>query len=120
MYGISGACIAGVPLALLLAIQSYNNASLNRQLNRCRELERSGLYLNVWVLNKDISAGEKIKKSDIEKQKKWVSEKDDISTADMSQISGKRAKESLKKGTVLEIEMFYQKNIKKHKDRKSE
>lgn len=117
LFGISGACIAGVPLALMLMIQSFRTASLDRQLNHYRELEEQGLYLNVWMLKKDINSGEKVKRADLEKHRQWVSEEDSIKIADISQISGKAAVKALKKGTMIETEMFYPKTKKKLKNK---
>lgn len=112
LYGISGACIAGVPLALMFMHVCSSNESLNQQINYYKKLEENGLYLNVWMLKKDITAGEKVKRADLKKKKIWVSEKDSIGIiADISQISESKAKKALKKGTFIKRQMFYEDSL---------
>lgn len=111
LYGTIGACIAGVPLALMLIYQSFSNAALNQQIDSYKKLEEHSLYLSVWSLNKDIAEGEKVKRADLEKKKLWVSEKDNTDIlANIHQITGRKAKKALKKGTVLEKKLLYGKN----------
>lgn len=115
MYGMIGACIAGIPLALLLISQSCSCEELKQQLLYYKKCEQQGLYLYVWTLNKDIAAGKKVTRADLEKKKEWVSESDDIDTAmDIQQITGKKTKAALKKGTVMQADLLYFK--KKQKD----
>jgi len=109
-----GACIAGIPLALLLLFQSSVNAGLKQQILNYKICEQQGLYLYAWTLNKDIAAGKKVTRADLEKKKVWVSESDHIDTAiDIQQITGKKAKTALKKGTVVQTDLFYRKKKQK-------
>lgn len=108
LYAAIGACIAAVPLALMLIYQSFSNAALNQQIDSYKKLEEHSLYLSVWRLNKDIAEGEKVERADLEKKKIWVSEKDNIDIlANIHQIAGRKAKKALKKGTVLEKKLLY-------------
>ncbi len=103
-----GAGIAGVPLALMLMYQSFSNAALNQQIDSYKKLEEHALYLKVWVLNKDIASGKKVKRADLKQKKIWVSEKDNIEISeDIHQIAGKKVKKALKKGTILEKNLLY-------------
>lgn len=110
-----GACIAGIPLALLLLSQYCSNGALKQQILQYEKLEEQGIYLSVWTLNKDISARKKVARADLEKNKVWVSESEHIDTAiDIQQIIGKKTKIALKKGTVIQADLFY--NKKEHKN----
>lgn len=108
-----GACIVGVPLALLLISQSCANVRLKRQMIQYKKCEEQCLYLNVWILKKDISAGEKITRANLEMEKVWISELDykEIIT-DIHQIKGKKAKIALKKGTVINDHLIDKKESK--------
>lgn len=107
LYGISGACIAGIPLALLLIYQSCRNVTLNKQISAYRLQEEQSVYLRVWTLRKDISAGERITGSDLEKKKIWVPETENMQiVTDIRKIMGKKAKTAIKKGTVLQKELI--------------
>lgn len=110
-----GACIAGVPFALLLISQSRSHAELKQQILCYKKCEQQGLYLYVWTLNKDIAAGKKVTRADLEKKKKWVSESDPIDTSmDIQKIAGKKAKTDLKKGMVVQADLFYRKKQQKN------
>ena len=78
LYGITGACIVGIPLTFLLLFQCWRNAGLKQQINSYKELEKENLYMTVWVLKEDIAAGDKITRSDLEKEEKWIPKTCDI------------------------------------------
>lgn len=110
-----GACIAGIPLALLLISLSCSHAELKRQMLCYKKSEQEGLYLYVWTLNKDLAAGKKVTGEDLEKKKVWVSESDHIdASVDIQKITGKRAKTDLKKGIVVQADLFYHKKQQKN------
>ena len=118
LYGMTGACIAGLPLVFVLIFFIGANMRLEQQVLSYKEWERQGLYLNVWTLKEDIVAGEKITRAHLEKKKTWVfdSEISDL-TMEIHQIAGYKAKTILKKGTVIKSESIYH---KKHKNNKKE
>lgn len=118
LYGMTGACIAGLPLVFVLIFLIGTNMRLEQQVLSYKEWERQGLYLNVWTLKEDIVAGEKITRAHLEKKKTWVfdSEISDL-TMEIHQIAGYKAKTILKKGTVIKSESIYH---KKHKNNKKE
>lgn len=102
LYGIIGACMAGIPLALLLLFQTCSNVRLKQQILDQKEWEKQGLYLYVWTLNTDRSAGEKVTRAHLEKKKIWVSESDLVDmNMDIHQIIGKKTKTDLKQGYVI-------------------
>ena len=47
LYGITGACIVGIPLTFLLLFQGWRNAGLKQQINSYKELEKENLYMTV-------------------------------------------------------------------------
>lgn len=99
--------MTGIPLVLILIYQCCNTASLNQQVNDYKIQEEQSLYLKVWVLKEDINAGEKITRSNLEKKKNWVLESDYIKKIPkLKQITGKRVKKSLKKGTIVREDLF--------------
>lgn len=107
-YAITGACIAGIPLALLLLFQSCRNVSLVQQIDSYKELEKEKLYITVWTVKKDIAAGEKIARSDLEKEQKWIPKTCNVSQMmDIKQIAGRKAKTALKKGTIMHTDLLY-------------
>ena len=115
LYAIIGAFITGVPLAILLVSQSYHQAALKQQILYYKNCEQQALYLYVWTLNKDIAAGKKITRADLEKKKVWVSESDHIDMSiDIQQITGNKAKTDLKQGTVVQSDLFYYKKKQKN------
>ena len=60
LYGAVGACIVGIPLAVLLILQICSSMALKRQVIDYKQLEKQGLYLHVWTLKQDIPAREKV------------------------------------------------------------
>ena len=110
LHGVTGACIAGVPLALVLAVLWFSSHRLCQQASQYRELEERGLYLYVWTLREDLDAGEKVKKTSLEKKKAWILESEAAdSMNDPGQITGKKAGRALKKGTVMKTGLFLDK-----------
>ena len=102
LYIMIGVCAAGIPLVFLIISQNINNAALKRQILSYKEYEKQGLYLYVWILKKDISAGEKVTRAHLEGKKIWVSESELINIKkDIHQIIGKKAKTDLKQGHVI-------------------
>lgn len=94
--------MAGIPLTLLLLCQTCSNVRLKQQILDQKEWEKQGLYLYVWTLNTDRSAGEKVTRAHLEKKKIWVSESELIDIKkDIHQIIGKKAKTDLKQGHVI-------------------
>ncbi len=119
-YGSIGGCIVTIPLVLLLVLQCSSNINLKQQIFYYKEWEKEGLYLHVWILKKDISAGNKVTRSYLEKKKIWVSESDNRNIlTDIHQITGKRAKTALKKGTLMKSDLLYQKNKQKNAKQKT-
>lgn len=117
LYIMIGVCAAGIPLVFLIISQNINNAALKRQILSYKEYEKRGLYLYVWILKKDISAGEKVTRAHLEGKKIWVSESDyNHIFIDIHQITGKTAKTELKKGTVMQSDLLNSKNKKKNAD----
>ncbi len=110
LYGIAGACIAGIPLALALVYQCCLNAGLNQQIIDYKEKEKKYLYLSVWTLKEDIDAGEKVTRASLEKRERWVPKADNVDEMlDIKQIAGCRAKIDLKKGVVMQTDLLYEK-----------
>jgi len=110
LYGITGACIVGIPLTFLLLFQCWRNAGLKQQINSYKELEKENLYMTVWVLEEDIAAGDKITRSDLEKEEKWIPKTCDIrQMADIKRIAGRKTKTALKKGTIMQADLLYDK-----------
>ena len=72
LHGMIGACITGIPLAVLLLFQIHDCTALRHQISDYQRCEQNGLYLYVWTLKQDISAGDKITKTDLEQKKAWV------------------------------------------------
>lgn len=109
LYGILGACIAGIPLAAALIYQSAHNAGLKQQVSYYQTQEDQSLYLTVWALKEDIAAGEKLTKEKLEEKNVRVSKADNInSVTDVGQITGKNAKTALAKGTIAQADLFYE------------
>ncbi len=103
LHGILGACMAGIPLALLLLYQSSSNQVFRQRLAYFEKCEEQGLYLYVWTLKEGISAGDRIAEANLEKKKVWVSEEDfPYLEINVHKITGSRAKKELEKGTVLQ------------------
>ena len=90
LYGITGACIVGIPLTFLLLFQCWRNAGLKQQINSYKELEKENLYMTVWVLKEDIAC-------DIRQM------------ADIKRIAGRKTKTALKKGTIMQADLLYDK-----------
>lgn len=110
LYGAAGACIVGIPLVVLLLLQISSNAVYRQQARDYRQLEKQGLYLRVWTLKQDKSAGEKVTRTDLEEKKQWVSESEEHNVlTDIRRIIGKKAKTALKKGTVIQSGLLYSK-----------
>ncbi len=119
-YGSIGVCIAAIPLALLLVLQCSSNVGLKQQILYYKEWEKKGMYLHVWILNKDISAENKVTRSYLEKKKIWISESDNMNIiTDIHQIIGKRTKTALKKGTLMKSDLLFQKNKQKNTKKKT-
>lgn len=115
LYIIIGVCAAGIPLGFLIVSQNIYNAALKRQILSYKEWEKQGLYLNVWTLKQDISAGEKFTRAHLEQKKLWVSESDYNRMAmDIHEIKGRKAKTDLQKGTVIQSDLFKSQNKKKN------
>lgn len=100
--------MVGIPLAVLLALQICGNAALKQQVRDYRQWEDQGLYLYVWTLTRDISAGKKVTGADLEQKKIWVPEEEYRTVfTDIQQVTGRKAKTGLKKGAVLRTDMLY-------------
>ncbi len=107
LHGMIGACIAGIPLAALLLFQIHHCTALRHQISDYQRCEQNGLYLYVWTLKQDISAGDKITKTDLEQKKAWVSQNTSyVKLMDLRQFTGKIAVCNLKKGTVLQTDLL--------------
>lgn len=110
LYGAVGACIVGIPLAVLLILQICSSTALKRQVIDYKQLEKQGLYLHVWTLKQDIPAREKVTRADLLQKKIWVPETEyPTYVTQIGQITGKKAKTALKKGAVIRADMLYSK-----------
>lgn len=108
LYGTAGACIAGIPLVLLLVFQCCRNMSLEQQISGYKKLEQENLYLSVWTVKEDLAAGDKVTRSNLEKEEKWIPKTCNISQmTDPKQFVGRKAKTALKKGTVIRTDLLY-------------
>lgn len=110
LYGVLGACIVGIPLVAALLYQSWHTAGLKQQVSNYRTQEEQSLYLTVWTLKEDITAGEKVTRANLEEKKIRVPKEGsmDSSMSDLEQITGKNAKTALTKGTILQADLFYE------------
>ncbi len=107
LHGMIGACITGIPLAVLLLFQIHDCTALRHQISDYQRCEQNGLYLYVWTLKQDISAGDKITKTDLEQKKAWVPQNTSYAKSmDLRQFTGKKAVCNLKKGTVLQTDLL--------------
>lgn len=117
LSGIAGACIVGIPLVFMLVFLNVRNIRLEQKIVSYQTWERQGLYVNVWILKNDLSAGEKITRANLEKKKIWVFESD-VSELEVKirQITGNRTKTALKKGDVIKSAYIDPKNESKQKN----
>lgn len=107
----------GIPLVIMLVFLNMRNVQLEQKIFSYQKWERQGLYLNVWILKNDLSAGEKFTRANLEKKKIWVFETD-VSELEIKirQITGNRAKTALKKGDVIKSAYIDSKNESKYKN----
>lgn len=119
LHGMIGASIAGIPLVLLLLVQINSCAAVCQQINYYEKWEQNGLYLYVWTLKRDIAAGEKITREDLEQQKAWVPETDyPEKSISLGQITGKKAKKAITKGTLIHADLLADKKKSKNAAKK--
>lgn len=107
----------GIPLVFMLVFLNVRNIRLEQKIVSYQTWERQGLYVNVWILKNDLSAGEKITRANLEKKKIWVFESD-VSELEVKirQITGNRTKTALKKGDVIKSAYIDPKNESKQKN----
>lgn len=110
LYGFLGACIVGIPLVAALLYQSFHTAGLKQQVSNYRTQEEQSLYLTVWTLKEDITAGEEVTRAKLEEKKIRVPKAGNIDSrmSDLGQITGKNAKTALAKGTIAQADLFYE------------
>lgn len=98
----------GIPLIAALIFQCRSRAALDLQVRRFQAQEAHGLYLQAWILTKDVAEGKKIKKPDLVKKKIWVPDTEHMQAyLPVEQISGKKAKAALRKGTAVQANLLY-------------
>lgn len=106
---IVGALIAGIPLAGVHYLEKQNMEKIQKNLNYYEKLQEQYSYIRIFMLTKDVQAGEELTASML--QERRVQSTEDLSAAqsiEKEDLLGKRLKVSLTKGAALSSDLVYE------------
>ena len=106
---VAGALLAGIPLTAMLLFERQNVQQTQESLSHYEQLHEQYSYASLFVLMRDVTAGEELTADMFREQR--VQSAEDLSDAQspaQEDLLGKRLKVSLTKGSALSADILYE------------